>query len=77
MLKVVLRGVLKDFHPEKKEVVMVDNSQKMSLGELMAALGLEKGQVGVALVNGKVIHDRQYQLEEGSVVELHPIFGGG
>ncbi len=77
MIKVVFKSVLKDFSPGKREVIEVQHREGMTVAKLLSSLGMNYGQVGVVLVDGKLVKNRNYELLDGSVVELYPLFAGG
>jgi len=77
VIKVVFKSVLKDFSPGKREVIEVQHREGMTVAKLLSSLGMNYGQVGVVLVDGKLVKNRNYELLDGSVVELYPLFAGG
>ena len=48
-----------------------------SLNDLICSLGLPKAEVHLAIVNGRIIHDRTHLLCENDRVGLFPPVGGG
>ena len=48
-----------------------------SLTDLIRTLGILKGDVHLAIVNGRIVHDRSQSLQEGDRVALFPPVGGG
>jgi len=77
VIKVIFKSVLKDFSPGKKEVIEVEHREEMTVAKLLSSLGMNYGQAEVVLVDGELIKDRSYKLNDGAVVELYPLFGGG
>lgn len=76
MITVRLHTVLKSRCPNSDGVVMIKFTEDMTVGDLLEQLNLNQGEVGLALVDGKIAGN-DYELTSQSTVELHPIFGGG
>jgi len=48
-----------------------------SLADLIRKLGIPEDDVHLAIVNGRIVHDRSQSLQEGDRVALFPPVGGG
>ena len=48
-----------------------------SIADLIRQLGIPEAEVHLAMVNGRLIHDRSLALGEGDRVGLFPPVGGG
>ena len=51
--------------------------QGATLADLLAKLGVPAEEVHLSLVDGRIVHDRDLRLSEGSRVGLFPPVGGG
>lgn len=48
-----------------------------TVNQILEKLNIKHGEAFVILVNGKLIHDQNLELADGSHLELFPIFAGG
>ena len=55
----------------------VELEDSASLTDLIRKLGIPEGEVHLAIVNGRIVHDRSQSLQEGDRVALFPPVGGG
>ena len=56
------------------EVEVEDSS---SLSDLISRIGIPEGEVHLAIVNGRIVHDRSQSLQEDDRIALFPPVGGG
>ena len=55
----------------------VELEDSMSLTDLIHKLGIPEDDVHLAVVNGRILHDRTLRLQDGDRVALFPPVGGG
>ena len=48
-----------------------------SLADLIHKAGIPEGEVHLAIINGRIAHDRSRSLQQGDRVALFPPVGGG
>ncbi len=77
MVRVIFKNILKEFAPGKQEVLDVEHRKNMTVTDLLSTLEMDHGQVGVVIVDGVLVKNRDFELVDGSVVELYPLFAGG
>lgn len=76
MIKVIFRSVLKDYVQGNSEQVTLDYKPGLTIRAIIQKYGLQPGHIGLVLVDQQV-SDLNSTLQDGSTVELYPIFGGG
>ena len=59
------------------EAVLVTLAGEMTLSDLLAHLGVPTDLVHLAIINGRIHHDRAVRLADGDRVALFPPVGGG
>jgi sulfur carrier protein ThiS len=67
-------GLLKRYIEDRKTPILTEEGQ--TVAEVLEALGIPSGLVSIVLVNG---HQelKSYVLQNGDVLELVPLVGGG
>ncbi|MEE8594123.1 MAG: MoaD/ThiS family protein [Candidatus Bipolaricaulota bacterium] len=55
----------------------VELEDSASLTDLIRKLGIPENDVHLAIVNGRIIHDRMQSIQNGDRVALFPPVGGG
>jgi len=59
------------------EPFCVELTERSTIAELIAQLGLPAAEVHLAVIDGRTIHDRATSIAPGSRVSLFPPVGGG
>jgi len=59
------------------EAILVTLAGGMTLSDLLAHLGVPADLVHLAIINGRIDHDRTVRLADGDRVALFPPIGGG
>ena len=55
----------------------VEVEDSASLSDLISKTGIPEGEVHLAIVNGRIVHDRSQSLQEGNRTALFPPLGVG
>jgi len=55
----------------------VEVEDSASLSDLISKTGIPEGEVHLAIVNGRIVHDRLQSLQDNDRVALFPPVGGG
>ena len=55
----------------------VQLAEGASVADLMHKLGIPEAEVHLAIVNGRIVHDRSLRLSEADRIGLFPPVGGG
>ena len=67
-------GLLKRHIGDRETPILTEEGQ--TVAEILEALGIPSGLVAIVLINGRQ-ELKNYVLQDGDVVELVPLVGGG
>jgi len=70
-------GLLAPSVGSSNEAALVTVAAGMTLSDLISHLGIQPDLVHLAIVNGRILHDRAERLADGDRVALFPPIGGG
>lgn len=73
-ISITVVGLLKSY-TQNREPLTLDAAGK-SISQVLSELGIPSAVVGAALVNGRQV-PKSYILQDGDVVKLVPLVGGG
>lgn len=72
--KITPLGLLKRHIGDRETPILTEEGQ--TVAEILEALGIPSGLVAIVLINGRQ-ELKNYVLQDGDVVELVPLVGGG
>jgi sulfur carrier protein ThiS len=72
--KITPLGLLKRYVGDRETPILTEEGQ--TVAEILEALGIPSGLVAIVLINGRQ-ELKNYVLQDGDVVELVPLVGGG
>ena len=72
--KIAPLGLLKRYIEDRKTPILTEEGQ--TVAEVLEALGIPSALVAVVLINGRQ-ELKNYVLQDGDVVKLVPLVGGG
>jgi len=67
-------GLLKRYIGDRETPILTEEGQ--TVAEVLEALGISSGLMAIVLINGRQ-ELKNYILQDGDVVELVPLVGGG
>lgn len=73
---VKLFGNLRRHLPRTQELLELDLVEGVRINEVLEQLGIDDGEVGLAVVNGELVAETS-QLHDGDRLELFAVIGGG
>ena len=73
--KVTPLGLLKRYIEDRETPILTEEGQ--TVAEVLEALGIPSGLMAIVLINGRQELLKNYILQDGDVVELVPLVGGG
>lgn len=76
LITIILHSALKNSVPGNADRIRIDYGGNITIRTFLSQYNIHPGQIGLVLVN-KEIYDLDRPLEDGTTVELYPIFGGG
>ena len=75
-IRVVTHGGLQSRAPMGPAYGPMTLDPGTTLAEVLISLGIDRGLVGVAAMDGKIVH-LDAALQSDGVIDVYPIFGGG
>ena len=72
--KIAPLGLLKRYIGDRETPILTEEGQ--TVAEILETLGIPSGLVAIVLINGRQ-ELKNYVLQDGDVVELVPLVGGG